>query len=404
MKKLSLLNLALLLLIGSRSAFAFVTAVVQNISLQNIPMSIETTATDLKNMYTFEYDSRTLGETPLTYIAKGNPYGYYSAGGEFKYGSQYFKAELSSYFKSGPTIRYQNRTYYKYNSSEIDMYVSIKQGVYENNSDTYVYHYIPFTDVSNNGKAVFTKLKKEEGCYYDQDKSTWGITGTCDINGITITQNDGPAARLSTLYVYFPKKPTHPVTLNNVPVADIYVGAQLADSQDKPYDYRVFRKYTLSGTITFPNNCRTSLASQDVDLNSINPAQFTSKSKGELPQNYTAKEVTLTFTCDNNIGSSYGGMNWHLEATGPSVNNESVNGILKATATSGTINNLGVGLSSNQAGTTKIDATGATDYPAAVSGKVATAKFYAFPTMINSNKPTGGGDYKATATVRFDIP
>ena len=406
MRKLTLLSLAGMLSICSQGTFAgFNTAVLQNMTYQSVVMDIESTATSLKNMYTFTYDF-SAGETESTYFARGDAVSFISWGTRFAYGPQFITAQLGSKILANTSIIYDNKRFYKYDSTEVDLYVAIEQGVYDNSAGGYVNHFIPFQDVSNNGEAWFAS--NGSSCSYTQDKSTWGIDGKCDHSGITITQHDGPAARKAKLYIYFPTKPTHPVTLNFV-VAKLLVNQQLVDvSPDtgagKPYkdSRKAFRDYTLTGTITFPNSCRTSAATQDVNLQSVNPAQFTTK--GKLPQNYTAKEATLTFTCDNDIGSSYGGMNWHLEATGPSVNNESVNGILMATATSGTVNNLGVGLSSNQAGTTKIDASGATDYPATVSGKVATAKFYAYPTMTSDAKPTGAGDYKATATVRFDIP
>jgi hypothetical protein len=402
MKNFKLLSLAFLLLVGIRGAYsALITLKLQPMTYQTITMSIDSTASSLQNEYHFDYDFAH-GETPNTYFGAGDALKVYANGGWFSYGPQYITAELGDKILQNTTVTYNGRKYYKYNSSEVDMYVSISQGVYDNTRGYYMYYNVPFTNVSNTGVAKYYTAGQASGtCSYMRDDSTWGITGKCDNTGITLTQNDGPAARKATLYVYFPKKPTHPVTLN-VLVAKLFINTDLADSQVYIGPNKAFREYNLRGTITFPNSCRTSAATQDVDLQSVNPSQFTTK--GALPKNYNAKEVTLTFTCDQDIGSSYGSMNWHVSATGPSINNESVNGLLTATATSGTINNLGVGLSSNQTGTTKIDATGAKDYQATVSGKVATAKFYAYPTMINGSKPSGAGDFKATATVMFDVP
>jgi len=402
MKKFKLLSLAFLLLMVVRGAYSdLIILKLQPIDYQTITMSIDSAASPLQNEYMFKYSFGS-NERPTTYFGAGNAINLYANGGWFAYGPQYITAEFGPKILLNTTITYNKRKYYKYNGSEVDMYVSISQGVYDNARGYYLYYNVPFTNASNNGVAkYYTAGPKSGTCSYMQDDSTWGINGKCDTSGITLTQNDGPAAREARLYVYFPKKPTHPVTLN-VQLATLFINTDLADSQVYIGPRKAFREYNLRGTITFPNSCRTSAATQDVNLQSVNPSQFTTK--GALPKNYSAKEVTLTFTCDQDIGSSYGSMNWHVSATGPSINNESVNGLLTATATSGTINNLGVGLSSNQTGTTKIDATGAKDYQATVSGKVATAKFYAYPTMINGSKPSGAGDFKATATVMFDVP
>jgi len=96
-----------------------------------------------------------------------------------------------------------------------------------------------------------------------------------------------------------------------------------------------------------------------------------------------------------------------LEATGASKNAEQSNGLLAAVATgSNTINNLGIKVTRDESGANVVDTTGATSYDTTYSSddKQATATFYAYPTMINDTKPKGGGDFKATATLRFDIP
>jgi len=370
--------------------------------VQDINAVITGDATTLSNDYQFHF---TATDDVPDFVFKSNravPAG--GSGQTADYGPQYIRGFQGQNLSQVDTVDFNGRTYYKYmGASPIPIYITLEQGVYSNASGKYEFVEIPFYLQSNAGVAKFNM--GITSCAYNQSASSWGIQGACEVGGdMSITQPDGPAARESKIYVYFPTRPTEPVVLNNIEVARLYTGRYFEDDGNNQDMSFMFRRFTISGVITFKNICHTSTATRDVDLSEINASKFTTK--GSMPRDYVAKEVTLTYECENDIikFDGAGSVMWSVAATGTSDNNEAANGILKASAETGTIGNLGVGLSSDKGGKNKLNAKGTTNYTAKIDGTRATATFYAFPTMINNNKPTGGGDYKATATVRFDIP
>jgi hypothetical protein len=307
------------------------------------------------------------------------------------------------------SISYNGMTYYKMlNVADNDIYVAWKQIIYDYEGKSSRWYAAPF-EVQDYSQWM-CKQNSDGLAVYRNGKII--SDGECRDDFLSIPVRPGEVAGTGTLYFYFPKKPTKTVVFNNYRLADMKVTNSMLPGYQSSYPgdgtMAPYIQIALTGSLTFNNACRVSTnggLAVEVPLGALSAGQFTSK--GALPNGYTAKTTSIDFSCDNDIPGTYGSnsIKWSVNAATESTSAEASNGILKAVAAgSNTINNLGVQLKSPQNSNNAINATGAVNYPTTISGKKATAQITAYPTMINGTKPSGSGDFKATATVTFNIP
>lgn len=311
------------------------------------------------------------------------------------------------------SISYDGMTYYKMmNVADNDIYVAWKQVVYDYKRRSNTWYTAPFVE-QDYSQWVCAINSEGEIKLVNNSRSVAG--GDCGDDEMSISIPVRPAENPSngTLYFYFPKKPTKTVVFNSYRLADMNITYSLLP--DYQYSYpgdgtmTPYLQIVLTGSLTFNNACRVSTnggLAVEVPLGALSAGKFTTK--GALPNGYTAKTTNIEFSCDNDIPGTYGSdsVKWSINAAPTSTSSEASNGILKAVAagSGNTINNLGVQLKSPQNSNNAINATGAVIYPTTVSGNKATAQITAYPTMINDTKPSGSGDFKAMATVTFNIP
>lgn len=97
-------------------------------------------------------------------------------------------------------------------------------------------------------------------------------------------------------------------------------------------------------------------------------------------------------------------MKWSISPTSAS-SGSGLDGVLVAKPSNGnTIDGVGVKITSDSSGNTPVKLGGDNLQGAEVIGNKAMATFYAYPTMTTDTKPSGGGDFNATATVTFEVP
>lgn len=313
------------------------------------------------------------------------------------------------------TISYNGMTYYKMlNVADNDIYVAWKQVIYDYKRSSNTWYTAPFVAQDYSEWWCATNSYGEMNLVNNSRSVSGGSCGEDrESTSISIPVRPGENPSNGTLYFYFPKKPTKTVVFNNYRLADMNITNSMLPGYQNSYPgdgtMTPYLQILLTGSLTFNNACRVSTnggMAVEVPLGALSAGQFTTK--GALPNGYTAKTTTIDFSCDNDIPGTYGSdsIKWSINAATESTSSEASNGILKAVAagSGNTINNLGVQLKSPQNSNNTINATGAVDYPTTISGKKATAQITAYPTMINSTKPSGAGDFKATATVTFNIP
>lgn len=328
------------------------------------------------------------------------------------YGPMWFK---NTFFQSNVNmsdmISYNGMKYYKLmNVADNDIYVAWKQIVHDYSTDSSKWFATPFQipDYSR-----WRCVVNSEGVFDVKNNDTIVSGATCNDTSISIPVRPGEVAGTGTLYFYFPKKPTKTVVFNNYHLADMTITNVMPPNYQYSYPgdgtMAPYLQIVLTGSLKFNNACRVSTnggLAVEVPLGALSAGKFTTK--GALPNGYTAKTTNIEFSCDNDIPGTYGSdsVKWSINAAPTSTSSEASNGILKAVAagSGNTINNLGVQLKSPQNSNNAINATGAVIYPTTVSGNKATAQITAYPTMINDTKPSGSGDFKAMATVTFNIP
>ncbi|MCS2149611.1 fimbrial protein [Scandinavium manionii] len=355
--------------------------------------------------FSYPYTFRSLGSSEYT-----GQDASYMTDGVLAYGPQFVSASWDpSAIDTSDSKNIDGITYYRYKRElAANLYIAIQQGVYSNQTQHYIIHDVPFSGVSNYGVS---RTDRTAGVCEGTRNSTWAANITCDGASIKLVKDDGIAARVGTVLLYFAGTPSSPINFSGVTIARLSVGDKLmpGGNENDSYNgsYTTYGTISLTGNITFVNSCNiTESGTVQVPFGEIPPSIFTTK--GSKPSNNYVKKTEIHYQCEfpiHNAQSS--GVKWMLEATGASKNAEQSNGLLAAVATgSNTINNLGIKVTRDESGANVVDTTGATSYDTTYSSddKQATATFYAYPTMINDTKPKGGGDFKATATLRFDIP
>lgn len=328
------------------------------------------------------------------------------------YGPMWFKNTFwPSNVNINSSVSYNGMTYYKMmNVADNDIYVAWKQIVHDYSTNSSKWYTTPF-EVSDYSR--WRCMYHDDGTLTVKNNDAEVSGGECSDTTISIPVRPGEVAGTGTLYFYFPKKPTKTVVFNNYRLADMSITNIMPPSYQYNYPgdgtMAPYLQIVLTGSLTFNNACRVSTnggLAVEVPLGALSTSQFTTK--GTLPNGYTAKTTNIEFSCDNDIPGTYGSnsVKWSVNAATESTSAEASNGILKAVAagSGNTINNLGVQLKSPQNNNNAINATGAVNYPTTISGNKATAQITAYPTMINGTKPSGSGDFKATATVTFNIP
>ena len=326
----------------------------------------------------------------------------------FSVGPQYYRGSYSDNVDTAKTVTYKGRTYSRVkNITDAEIYVSVIQPITNFATGTENYYTIPYT-THNGVNAAFNYINN---CKPVKNNSPMGINCTSSFDGLELEADiDARAGREGDLYIYLPRIPTREVNLGTIPLSSTTIsgtgisteGWEKARSLSERAPQTTLINTSLSGTLRFNNNCRLLNTTGGIAINfqDLAPGAFTGK--GKKPNGVTPVKTDIVFNCDKDIGNTYEGMNWSVTATTNSISSEP--GILKAAGSEGnTINNLGVKLTKDVSGTLPINIHGQ-DNPAVISGANATATFYAFPTMLTDNLPSGAGGYIATATVTFNVP
>lgn len=323
----------------------------------------------------------------------------------------------STAIDSNSTVTYNGLTYHKIKSNRINssvpLYVSVVQKVVNatGNSNPMYDFEIPY--VTNNGFGQ-SLLGACAGLGIYNKTGRYGYLARCDNNLIYVYAGKNISGRSGSISFYAPKIPTETIIFNNLHVATTKMTLAISDVSVTDADQRavstvtgdggtpVFEFY-LNGELRFDNSCQINgPVVIEIPLGSLTTSAFTTK--GGKPSGYTPKETKLTFTCAKDIPSTYGGMAWPISPTAISTGS-GLDGVLVAKPTgSNTITGIGVKVTSDPGGNTAIKLGGDNLQTAAISGKNATATFYSYPTMTTDQKPTGGGDFEATATVMFEVP
>lgn len=394
-----------------------------NINAASIPFNLKNvTATDYTLDVTSTF-SKTTGvfEKNVSYSSFGSFLweGNNALGSRkfFYVGPQAFRANFNnSIIDVNKKTSYAGRNYYqlKIDSGAVALYVSVKQNIYDNEADVMQSYDVPFTahNYSRTDVQYVPVQQVAQRCFISSTNTNDSVT--CNGTVVSLSQSSTVSGRSGVIYFYMPKLPTHTIELNNLLIATTDVSsAYSVDSWAAARDdalaavnsgsgSRVF-SFFITGTLRFDNTCKISgPVAIEIPLGSLSTGSFTTK--GGKPTSYSPKRTDLTFTCTKDIPSSYGGMKWSITPTAES-SGSSLPGVLVAKPTAGnTVNGVGVKVTSDVNGNTPITMGASNLQTAAISGKNATATFYSYPTMTTDNKPTGTGDYTATATVMFEVP
>ncbi|WP_369462365.1 fimbrial protein [Citrobacter braakii] len=328
-------------------------------------------------------------------------------------GPQYFFSDFTPAIDYSNTTSFNGVKYYKIKAdvgTNVPLYVAIKQYVYDNGNDVGNYYYVPYTQHNNSGTTV--RVKGKDACEFVWSNS--GDEWSCSNGNLFLEQNGTISGRSGTIYFYMPKVPTNDVTFTNLEIANTKIHTTIAtDSWEEANNYSknsvifygtVYFRFYLSGTFKLDQSCKISGGPVvlEVPLGDIAIPAFTTK--GGKPSGYTPKATNLTFTCKRDIGKTYGAMKWSISPTSAS-SGSGMDGVLIAKPNGGnSIDGVGVKITSDSAGNTPVKLGGDNLQSATVSGNNATATFYAHPTMTKDTKPSGGGDFNATATVTFEVP
>lgn len=335
--------------------------------------------------------------------------------GNFYFGTQYFSGQFTSVVNRGKKTSYEGRTYYQINNSEnIDAYVAIEQEIYNNDTDRNGTYSLPYDAIENVSYTTMTYNCSRKGCtsYCFISSSSTNDSVSCTNNSATLTQGSTVSGRSGTIYFYLPRIPTKQLVFNNVLIAytkeasaistvDLYAAKDMAEQEVKRGGgYTVFN-FRLNATLTFNNTCSVgSAAVAEIPLDALSPDSFTTK-EGK-PAGYTPKRTDLVFSCEKSIADTFTGINWTMTPTADS-DGSGLPGVLRAKAKgSNTVNGLGIKVTKDSGGSTAVNF--GTANSATISGNKATATFWAYPTMTSDTKPSGGGDFIATATVTFEVP
>lgn len=327
-------------------------------------------------------------------------------------GPQLYRGDFTNAVDTSSKINYGGRTYYKIKADvgiNVPIYVSISQYIYKYVVNTGKYYDLPYTEDNNSGIT----LRKTGSTTCSTIFNNTDGTANCDGTWVYYYQQSSDFGRSGKIYFYMPKIPTNDVTFTNLEIANTKIHTSLSsDSWNAAYDYSfghvasegtVGFRFFLSGSFAMDQSCKIDGGlALEIPLDSINSPAFTTK--GGKPSGYTPKGTTLTFSCKRDIGTTYGGMKWSISPTAASAGS-GLDGVLVATPKGESkIDGVGVKITSDAAGNTPVPLGGDKLQPTKVSGSKATATFYAYPTMTTNTKPTGAGDYSATATVTFEVP
>lgn len=329
------------------------------------------------------------------------------------FGPQVFKVDFTSAVDTSSTTTYGGIKYYKVSTdvgSNIPLYVAIRQGIYDNTADAMSYYFVPYLEHNNSVTEIQTMSS------YSDCVNTWNNTEdlyTCSLT-IDINQRGSVSGRNGTIYFYMPKIPTNDITFTGIEIAKGKIhSAYSTDSWSAARDYSKsvvgsqgydYFHFFLSGTLRMDQSCQISNGPVvlEVPLGNIVSSTFTTK--GGKPSGYTPKPTILTFSCKRDIGDTYGAMKWSISPTSAS-SGSGLDGVLVAKPSNGnTIDGVGVKITSDSSGNTPVKLGGDNLQGAEVIGNKAMATFYAYPTMTTDTKPSGGGDFSATATVTFEVP
>jgi hypothetical protein len=330
-------------------------------------------------------------------------------------GGQVFDGKYTSAVDTGKSITYGGIKYYRYagdlNKLDSDMYVAVEQHIWDNGNDVDGKYFIPYKKDNNSGITV-NYFKRT--CSFNWKNSDDQYLCRNDNSGnmmLEITQAASVSGRSGKIYFYLPKMPTQEVTFNNVHIATTSIASAASDvSWEKSTEVAsnsngtpVFDFY-LNGSLRFDNSCKIDgPVAIEVPMGALSSIAFTTK--GAPPAGFTPKANTLKFVCAKSIPNSYGGMKWSITPTAASDGSGTEGVLLAKPVGANTIEGLGVKITSDAAGNKVIPLRGLQEAPISGSSKnVATATFYAYPTMLTDRKPSGGGDYSDTATVTFDVP
>lgn len=333
----------------------------------------------------------------------------------YYFGSQFFKGEFTAAVNKGSFITRDNVKYYKINNTEnVEAYVAIKQQIYDNEAggDAKDY-YIPYKQDNNSYANMKYKCYASMN-YCDENscsaESNAGDTTSCSGGNVKLIQASTISGRTGTIYFYLPRIPTKSLIFNNTLIAQTRVASGFStvsrvDADNKAFvsvdSGKVAFEFILNATLTFNNTCSVgSAAVAEIPLDTLTPDSFTTK-EGK-PSGYTPKRTDLVFSCEKNIADTFTGMNWTITPTADS-DGSGLPGVLRAKAKgSNTVNDLGIKVTKDPGGNTAVNF--GTANSATIDGNKATATFWAYPTMTSDTKPSGGGDFIATATVTFEVP
>lgn len=344
----------------------------------------------------------------------GVTYAYQAYLGALAYAGNFDPAAVDT----NSTVTYNGLTYHKIKSSRINssvpFYVSIIQKVVNDIGGAYALRdfEIPYVTNNEHGHSLRNECR---GIGAINSVHRQGYSVQCVNNQIYVDAGwNNISGRSGSISFYAPKIPTETIIFNNLRVATTNMTLAISDVGVTDADQRaestvaggggtpVFEFY-LNGELRFDNSCQINgPVVIDIPLGSLAISAFTTK--GGKPSGYTPKETKLTFTCVKDIPSTYGGMAWSISPTAISTGS-GLDGVLVAKPTgANTVTGVGVKVTSDPGGNTAIKLGGDNLQTAAISGKNATATFYSYPTMTTDQKPTGGGDFEATATVMFEVP
>lgn len=330
-------------------------------------------------------------------------------------GGQVFDGKYTSVVDTGKSVTYGGIKYYRYTGGpgtvDADMYVAVEQHIWDNGRDIDGTYFIPYKKDNNSGITVNYSNRV---CSLNWKNSEDTYSCFRDNQGnmmLEITQSATVSGRSGKIYFYLRKMPTQEVVFNNVLIATTKVASAASDSSwetstSAAYSSNgtpVFNFY-LNGSLRFDNACKIEgPVAIEVPMGVLSSIAFTRK--GAPPANFSPVGTTLTFSCKKSIPNSYGGMKWSIIPTAASDGSGSEGVLVARPAGANTISGLGVKITSDAAGNNAIPLRDLREAPiSGTDNNVATATFYAYPTMLTDSKPSGGGDYNATATVNFDVP
>lgn len=327
-------------------------------------------------------------------------------------GPQVYQGDFTSVVDTSSKITYGGRKYYKIRADvgiSVPIYVSISQYIYKYGVNTGQYYDLPYAVDDNSG----TTLRNSGGTSCSVIWSNTDGSADCGSVYAYYYQKSSVSGRSGKIYFYMPKIPTNDVSFTNLEVANTKIHTAVSSSNwNAAAQYSrdhvagegtVGFRFLLSGSFTMDQSCKIDGGvALEIPLGSIGTPTFTIK--GGKPSGYTPKGTTLTFSCKRDIGTTYGGMKWSISPTAASAGS-GLDGVLVATPKGESkIDGVGVKITSDAAGNTPVPLGGDKLQSTKVSGSKATATFYAYPTMTTDTRPTGAGDYSATATVTFEVP